>query len=168
MQTRVPHVSYFFLDTSRFVCESLSFANESCGDLQKWDLVHLGIDEMSAAANTELALQWRRGRFLNELRYKSSKEAITIFFDTWINSLFNIASVQYHPWQFLYGSIHKHFNTIPSPTISFYRMKRLILNIVFHLNSINIWCNYRLPLFWCISFSLLSVVLESCGKFENN
>lgn len=28
---------------------------------------------MSVAINTALALQWRRGRFLNELRYKGNK-----------------------------------------------------------------------------------------------
>ena len=125
VQTTVHHISYFFLDTSRVVYESLSFTNESCGDLQKWDLVHLGVDEMSVAINTALTLQWRRGHFLSKIRYKGNKEAITIFFDTWINLLFNIASVHYHPWRFLFGSAHKYFNAAQSPTISFYRKKCL-------------------------------------------
>lgn len=120
---------------------------------------------MSVAINTALALQWRRGHFLNELRYKGNKEAVTIFFDTWINLLVNIASVRYDPWRFLLGSSHQHFNATQSPAISFYRMKCLFLNTVFHLNSINIHCNYGLPLIWYIIFSLLSIVLEPRSKF---
>lgn len=141
--------------------------NEGCEGLQEWGLVHLGIDEMSAAINASLASRWRRARFPNELRYKCNKEAITIFFDTWINVLFNIASVHYHPRWFMLWSIHKHIYSSPSQSPAIFSYKWLLFKYwVFHLTPINIWCNYKLPLIWLITFYSLWY-LNHAANYKN-
>lgn len=138
---------------------------ESCMDLQKWGLVHLGTDELSGAINVALASWWRRGYFLNELRYKCNKEAIVIFFDTWINVLFNVTSVHYHPQWFMFWSTHRHVYSSPPPTpgVCFYEMPIFyVLSFPFTFYQYLVWL--QLAPYWLITFSLFFVVLDSFSK----